>query len=77
MNTRFFALDFCCPQDTQSIKGDSKSQVERERQEKRTFDEKQKKNTPDAETLMQYDNLMKEGVSAQGTKLTDEVGGRR
>ncbi|XP_071838448.1 WD repeat-containing protein 44-like isoform X3 [Apostichopus japonicus] len=58
--------------DTRSIKGDSKAEVERAREGKKGFDEKQKKNTPDAETLMQYDHLMKEGMSAQGTQLTDE-----
>lgn len=57
--------------DTQSIKGDSKADVEKARAEKKEFDEKQRKNTPDAETLLQYDNLM-QGLSASGSKLTDE-----
>ena len=61
-------------QDTQSIKGDSRADIEAQLAAEASGEKtsKSRGNTPDADKLLSYYNLM-QGMSDKGEKLTDEV----
>ena len=62
-------------QDTQSIKGESKADIEAQQRAEAMGERitKSRGNTPDADKLLTYYHLM-QGMSKEGEKLTDEVG---